>query len=154
MGEEKEIDVIYGLLLKVANNKEKLAELLDDITYTSRRFSEGKRKLNHAEEEFKQKTKEIYDNLVTNSDASYKKFEEHFKENFEGLNRKIDTEKTKYTNSVLDFNKNVKELNKRLDALEIGTYRGELARYFLREHDKLKGKIDPLAALYFVFLNA
>ena len=46
------------------------------------------------------------------------------------------------------------ELNKRLDALEIGTYREELARYFLREHDKLKGKIDPLAALYFVFLNA
>lgn len=154
LGEEKDIDVIYGLLLKVANNKEKLAELLDDITYTSKRLSEGKRKFNHVEEEFEQKTKEIYANLLTNSDASYKKFEEHFKENFEGLNRKIDTEKTKYTNSVLDFNKKVKELNKRLDALEIGTYREELARYFLREHDKLKGKIDPLAALYFVFLNA
>lgn len=154
LGKEKDIDVIYGLLLKVENNKEKLAELLDDITYTSKRLSEGKRKLNDAEEEFEQKTKEIHANLVTNSDAIYKKFEEQFKENFEGLNRKIDAEKTKYTNSVLDFNKKVKELNKRFDALEIGTYREELARYFLREHDKLKGKIDSLAALYFVFLNA
>lgn len=152
--DEKDIDVIYGLLLKVANNKEKLAELLDDITYTSKRLSETKRKLDDDEENFKQKIEETYDYLVTNSNASYKKFEEYFKKNFEGLNKKVDEEKSNYLEAVSDFEEKIKELNKRFDALEIGTYREELARYFLREHDKLKGKIDSLAALYFVFLNA
>lgn len=153
-----EKDEKYGelatLLLRIIKNKKTLTETLDEVSYISKKAKDVEQKLQRAEEDFDSQRKLLFNELKSNNDRYSKKLEENLNIDISSLNTRINKEKDFYEVAVSDFETRIKELDARFNALEIGTYREELARYFLREHDKLKGKIDSLAALYFVFLNA
>lgn len=154
LGKDEQYGEIATLLLRIIKNKKTLTETLDEVSYISQKAKDVEQKLQRAEEKFDSQSKLLFDELKSNNENYRKKLEEKLNEDISVLDIRIKKNKDDYKDTVDEFNIRIKKLDARFKALEIGTYREELARYFLREHDKLKGKIDSLAALYFIFLNA
>lgn len=134
--DQKELDDLSNV---IADKHEQLNLLVEELEYISKRAKEVKTEIEAASKD-----------TINGLERAEKKLETKNSELLSELQKKIDSNIislefsiSRQEKTTSDLDSKLVDLRTRLDALNLGVYREELASYFLKEHDKLKGIINP-----------
>lgn len=136
----KKLDRVFSIA-----NIEKIEQ---DSQFLLMRIADIKKHIELAEKNFSDETSKLLDELREENS----KYKNQLKNNAsESINDVLSDLKIRQE-EISDVKLNIESLQKRLNDINNGIYNEELARYFLAEHDKLKGKVNPLMfVLQFIF---
>lgn len=136
------------LLLRAYKNRAQIQKLVEEADYTSKRLREVKTQLANSEKDLVDENRRLADDLKKENVSSINNLQSFIDTNSSQIKSKLDEQH----DNVEELSSSIKELQERLDAIDNGVYREELATYFLREHDNLKGKIDPIRIFIYVLV--
>lgn len=137
---DKDYDENKATLLRLLRNKEEIEKIARDSEYISQRFIDIKENLNTSESDFNRE-KEILLGKLRKTNEAYK---EEINRSVDSSLRELQREITLQRSSIKDTLNQLKSLKNRLSVIDQNTYREELAIFFLREHDDIKGRVDPV----------
>lgn len=136
------------LLLRAYRNRAQIQKLVEEADYTSKRLREVKTQLANSEKDLVDENRRLADDLKKENVSSINNLQSFVDANSSQIKSELDEQHE----NIEELSASIKELQERLDAIDNGVYREELATYFLREHDNLKGKIDPIRIIIYVLI--
>lgn len=136
------------LLAKIYKNRTQIQKLIEEMNYISKRLGEAKNQLINSEKEFVNESKNLTEKLKEGNVTYINNLHSFVDANSNQIKSEIDEQHE----NVEELSASIAELQTRLNAIDNGVYREELATYFLREHDNLKGKIDPIRIFIYVLV--
>lgn len=137
------------LLTKTYKNRTQLQKIIEEADYTTKRLGEVKTQLANTEKDLVDENRRLAEELKKENVSSINNLQSFVDANSSQIKSELDEQHE----NVEELSASIKELQERLDAIDNGVYREELATYFLREHDNLKGKIDPIRIFIYVLVS-
>lgn len=130
-----------SIMLQVLANKENIENITKDVEYITRRIQDAKSNLNTSEIAFNKEREELLEKLIKENDNYKTELSRNTDDNFTELQKSIQEQRIAIKNTI----RQITVLQDRLSRIDQNVYREELAIYFLKEHDALKGKIEPIS---------
>lgn len=127
-------------ILKLIKNKDEIEKISRDAEYITQRLDDVKDNLNSSENEFNRDKEKLIGQLRKENETYKTTLQKSIDVDLDALRIDIKQQRDAIKNTMGQFN----ILNERLSVIDQNVYREELAIFFLKEHDEIKGKIDPI----------
>lgn len=128
------------IMLKLLVNKNNIDNLLKDSEYMTQRLKETKESIHTSVSDFNNEKNRLLENLKEENEIYKTSIRENITTKFKDIQKDVQDQRESIKKSV----QQISILQGRLSRIDQNVYREELATYFLKEHDALKGKIEPL----------
>lgn len=136
-------------LLKLLNSREEIEKIASESSYIAQRLTDIKENLNSSESEFKKEKELLLSKLRKENDDLKAELKKTNDTNLEELQKGMSLQR----DSIKATLEQLRLLKERLSVIDQNVYREELATYFLKEHDEIKGSIDPIYLIINLLLS-
>ncbi|MDO5787111.1 MAG: hypothetical protein Q4P09_05305 [Phascolarctobacterium sp.] len=130
-------------ILSLLRSREEIEKIAKDADYISQRLNDVKENLNTSENQFNRDKEKIIGKLRKENEAYKTELQKGIDLSLEELRKDIKLQRDAIKKTMDQF----AVLKARLSVIDQNVYREELATFFLKEHDDIKGKIEPVHLL-------
>ena len=133
-------------ILKLLVNKSKIDDIIKETDYIAQRINEIKNNINYYVNNFNIERDKLLEELREEN----KLYKDGLRKNINESLKELQKDAQEQRKLIKETVEQIKILQGRLGRIDQNVYREELATYFLKEHDALKGKIEPR----YLFVNS
>lgn len=130
-------------LLRLLESKAEIEKIASEAEYVNKRLTDIKENLNSSESDFKKEKELLLGKLRKENDDIKAELKKANDVNVEELQKGMALQR----DAIKDTLNQLNLLKERLSVIDQNVYREELATFFLKEHDDIKGSIDPIYLL-------